>query len=242
MEKFLEALPNYTILADCNEGYYQNGLGILRTFCEVESSAEHVDTFRISASSFWKGMNRMPDFDFIGFLKENSKSDLPENVETELKGFLTKMDTITLIGNDILMINSEDLLNEIKNSSTMEEFITDIKGNLVFFSKTNLHDLSEIFEYEFGHPIKIRRSDIRDYTISDGSRDYWVKAASKLDALKALYGKHPLFNEHYLRTSMRKTKEITEEDVANYVEKHLTSNSEDLVRFEVKEMIYNPYL
>ena len=73
--KCLSVLPNFTILAECNDHYEEHLMGILRCFCEVVSAVEHVDNYRVTPESFWKGLNLTQDteFDFIQLLKDNAR-------------------------------------------------------------------------------------------------------------------------------------------------------------------------
>jgi len=232
--KFLEVLPNFTVLAQCTPEYSSLALGALRCFCEVVSSAEHVDTYRITPASFWQGLNRTQGYEvnFIALLKEHSEKQIPENVLKELESFEKKFGVISLIGNDALLVKSNDILKEIQNSSSMDKVIYEVEGNVIFFKDISFNDIQEIFQYEFNHPIKYRQAKILDFIIDDGTKKYCVKASNSFQALKAIYNNHPFLNEDDL-VLKGNVKKVTEEAIDSYVQNVLDNPSDSTCRFKI---------
>jgi hypothetical protein len=131
------------------------------------------------------------------------------------------------------MVKEEDLLEEIKNSSSLDPFIVEVHGNVVFFNNTNIDNLQEIFRHEFGYPIQYRVSTIKDFIVDDGYKRYSVKASNKNGVLKALYGNHPFICEEDLRMRMNVKKNLTELDIDNYVQFILDNPSEAPCRLDI---------
>ena len=162
--KSLTVMPNFTIMADVgNQHYMDNLFGILRCFCEVEANVEHVDSYKITPESVWSGMNTLPDVDLAALLKDNSKSELPANVLTDLEKFQSRFGLISLVGDDCLLVKSDDVLTEIKHNTRLSEVIYEYDGNLVFFAG-DINYIQDILHNDLFCPIKFRKSKIELYS------------------------------------------------------------------------------
>ncbi len=157
--KALKVMPNFTILAEVkHKEYIKNLIGTLYTFCEVESNVEHIDQFKITPKSFWKGMNDVPEKDFSSFIEENSDEELPQNVKHDLNDLKERFGKVSLVGDDCLFISESEILQEVKNNTRLKECTYEINGSLVFFNNISFNELQDVFEEEIGYPIKIRKS------------------------------------------------------------------------------------
>lgn len=229
--KSLLILPNFTILADCTEHYNKYLMGVLRCFCELEGSAEYVDTYRITPESMWEGLNLTSnsELDIMAILNEFSKEPMPENVAKDLSNMITKFGRVTLVGDDCLLINDENLLEEVLNNSSIKDFIYDRNGSLLFITGTSISRLQVIFQHEFNTPIKYHNPKIKTFVVEDGYKSYAVKAYSKSSLLRSLYGVFPFINESDLRNKLsHKKTDITEEDILKYIQ-ILENNPEEIL-------------
>lgn len=218
--KIATVLPNFTIMIDKTPGYEKYLANVFRCFCEIESSGELVDTFKITPETFWHGTNSTQgtEFDFITTLKGIAKEEIPSGVLEELEGFKAKYGQVTLIGPDALMIGNEDILKQVKNSSSLDPYIYQVQDNVVFIKEASLEHLQEIFQYEFNCPIKYHSAKNKTYLILDGHKRYAVTAKDKYAALSSLYNKHPFINEEDLRSKVKVKNEVEEENVQAYIE------------------------
>ena len=235
--KSLQVMPNFTILAEVqSDDYIKKVVGTMYSFCVVESNVEHVDNFKVTPKSFWEGMNTLPETDFITFLEEHSKEELPQNVKFDLTDLQKRFGKVTLVGDDCLSITEPEILIEISNNTRLQECVYEIEGSLVFFANISYEELRTIFEEDIGYPIKIRQSKMRTYVLVDSdNKSVAVKASSPKEAFKSLYGKHSALNESDLRVKLNYKKEFVDsEQIDAYTE--LLYNDRDLceVRIIVK--------
>lgn len=242
----LDILPNFTIISDKkNSAYNVEVYKSLKCYCELMSEGEYADTWKVTPCSFWNGMNSFST-NFIKFLNQNKKEDVPENVSKELENFVTKFGTVELIGDDCLLIKDENLLEEIKNNSTMKDFIYNQVGNLVFFENMDILYLQEVFQHEFSYPVKYHYSKNKTYIVWDGHYRYAVKAANEFQALKSFYNKHPFICEEDLRVRLNYKKEIDEEVVLAYIEEILENKNSFSCPLDIKTVsdhsIYKPII
>jgi len=220
----LTIMPNFIIMAEVsNRNYMDNLYGILRCYCEVIANVEHIDSYRITPESFWKGMNSVPDVDFIQLLKDNTKMEIPKNVITDLDNFKSKFGIITLIGDDCLKVKNEDILTEIKNNTKLNEMIYEYEDDLIFF-EGDINTIQKILQNDLSCPVKFRASKVKSYILDDGLNHCLVKAVSPDRALKLLYGKHNTINEENLRSLMNYKKADITDEVINDFMKYLITN------------------
>ena len=219
--KSLQILNNFTVLAENTDEYLSDLMGIMRCFCEVVSSVEYLDNYKITPASFWEGMNRTSDenVNFIEIVKQNVKEDIPEAVLKQMLDWEKKFGTVTLVGDDCLYVKDADLLEEIVNSSSLENNIYSQDGNIIFFKDIEVTKLQELFQYEFNFPIKYHTSKIQTFKLEDSFKSIVVKSFDSLAAFKTLYNFHPFINEKDLREKLKHTKdEVSQEDVIKYLE------------------------
>jgi hypothetical protein len=230
----LDVLPNFTIISDKkNSSYDINIYKALNCYCELISEGEYADTWKITPFSFWKGMNAL-ETNFIKLVMQNNKGIIPENVLSELENFVTKFGTVELIGDDCLLIKDENLLEEVKNNSTLKDFVYNQTGNLIFFENMDIMYLQEVFQHEFNYPVKYHHSKNKTYIIWDGHHRYAVKAANEFQALKSFYNKHPFICEEDLRVRLNYKKEIDEEIVLSYIEEILENKNSFSCPLDIK--------
>lgn len=228
--KILKVLPNFTVLAEvgqitkqnCIVGpYLREAVAGLSLFSERLTNLESVDTYKITPSSFWEGMDSAwydhvhwgrPLLNLSEVLKKHSES-VPENVLTELSNWEKKFGLVTLVGDDCLKINN-DILKEVLNNTKIKIFTYSVDENLIFFKDIGILDLKNIFEKEIGVPIKIHIPKTRTVIIKAGDLTYAVKAKNMTAAVRSLYNK--CFTEEDIRKKMGITKEVTEKDIENF--------------------------
>lgn len=223
-------MPNFTIMAEVsNQHYMSNLFGILRCYCEVEANVEHMDSYKITPVSFWNGMNKVPNVDFIQLLKDNSQEEIPANVLTDLEKFKSRFGLVTMVGNDCLKIKSEDLMTEIKSNTKLNEMIYEYEDDLIFFAG-DMKLLQEILNNDLFCPIKFRKTKMFKYLINDGWSTEVVTAPTADIALKSLYGKHPVLQESNLRNTLKyKKAEITEEAIDEFINTILANIADHFV-------------
>lgn len=223
-------MPNFTIMAEVsNQHYMSNLFGILRCYCEVEANVEHMDSYKITPVSFWNGMNKVPNVDFIQLLKDNSQEEIPANVLTDLEKFKSRFGLVTMVGNDCLKIKSEDLMTEIKSNTKLNEMIYEYEDDLIFFAG-DMKLLQEILNNDLFCPIKFRKTKMFKYLINDGWSTEVVTAPTAVIALKSLYGKHPVLQESNLRNTLKyKKAEITEEAIDEFINTILANIADHFV-------------
>lgn len=237
---YITVMPNFTIVAEKNKSFSKY-YDVLNTFCERVSSAEHTATYKITPESFWKGLNVTQSVEdklnFINFISKFSKDAVPENVITELKSFKEKFGKVLFVGDDCLVIKEPSLLKEVKNSSTLDPFISESFGNVVFFKNISLVKLEEIFLNEFNYPIKYRISNINTYIFWDGQKRYAVKANNELNALISFYNVHPFICENDLRLKLNIPKRnIEESDVEEYAKYLIENPDKAACKIDLKEV------
>jgi len=220
MNKPLRIFPNKTIQVEVlHPDYFKNLIGKLNMFCDQDTNLEHIDTYKITSSSFWKGLNLSveEECNFIQVLKDYSDS-IPETVLADIKNWNSKFGVISLVGDDCLKVRSKDVLQEIKNNSRLKNIVYAIEDDMVFFSNTTVSELQKIFESEFDHPIKIHRSKIRTFVMDVFKDTYTVKASDALTALRTLYNKHKQINEMDLKEKLNHRKgDVSDEDINKYL-------------------------
>lgn len=238
--QYITVMPNFTIVAEKNKSFSKH-YDVLNTFCEKVSSVEHTSTYKITPESFWRGLNltQSPDdkLNFVNFLMKFSIDNVPENVITELKSFKEKFGKVLFVGDDCLVIKDPSLLKEVKNSSTIEPYISESFGNVIFFKDISLNKLEEIFLNEFNYPIKFHMTNINTYVFWDGQRRYAVKSNSEVNALLSFYNVHPFICEQDLRLKLNIPKrDIEQSDIVEYVE-YLIENPEDAAcKIDIREV------
>lgn len=238
--QYITVMPNFTIVAEKNKSFSKY-YDVLNTFCEKVSSAEHTATYKITPESFWQGLNLTQSaedkLNFVNFLSKFSKDAVPENVVTELKSFKDKFGKVLFVGDDCLVIKEPSLLKEVKNSSTLDPFISESFGNVVFFKNISLMKLEEIFMNEFNYPIKFHIPNINTYVFWDGERRYAVKANSELEALNSFYNVHPFICENDLRMKLNIPKrDIEELDVQEYIKFLIKNPEEASCKIDIREV------
>lgn len=220
--KSLTVMPNFTIVADKSSPNYStlkkdSLVGRLLAHCEKTSSGEQADMFRLTPESLWYGMN-IDGVDFIKFLQDNAE-EIPENVLIDLNKYVSRFGVITLVGDDCIKISNPEILKEVLNNTSITQVIYAQEDNLIFFDNISFVELQAVFEREIGYPIKVHKSKVRTFFVKlDEQIAFTVKACNALEAFKTLYGKHDSLNEESLRKRLKIKRDITQEDVARFME------------------------
>jgi len=214
--KALSITPDFTLRAEVsNEHYMENLFGILRCFCEVLANVEHVDSYKMTPESIWRGMNILPEINFLELLQENTET-IPANVATDIAKFQSRFGKIVMVGDDCLKVTDADILQEIKHNTRLNEMIYEYEDDLIFF-EGDLDLFQSIMHNDLFCPIKFRNSKRLTYLLNDGKENTFVKATNPLQAIKSLYGKSRIVNEENLREVLKyKKQDVTPEAIEEF--------------------------
>jgi len=148
----LMVLPNFKIIVlNPAEDTVKN---TIKNYTDLVTSNSQSDTYVLSSTSYWRGLNKGLKDDFITLIKS---VEVPPNVLNELDTWHKKFGLIILVNNDCVNINNPNLQQEILNHSLLKNNIYNTQGSLIFFKNISLDEIKDIFENELNYPIKIHR-------------------------------------------------------------------------------------
>jgi len=130
-----------SILLEVDNDRYQDARDALARFAELEKSPEHIHTYRITPLSLWNaaaaGMNAER---IIAALHEYTKYDVPVNIETDIRDYVSRYGRLKLVraqddGHDTdavhdLFLTSDDpvLIAEVAHHKKLQPFIIEQLG------------------------------------------------------------------------------------------------------------------
>lgn len=194
-----------SILLEVENPRYEEARDSLNRFAELVKSPEHIHTYRITNLSLWNAAaSGMKADDIIKSLERLCKYDLPENVRTDIRDYVSRYGRIKLSRTDDgkLVLTGEDpiLITEIWNHKAAKPFL---------FSKINDRTI-EVDPAKRGHikkaltEIGFPAEDIAGYTSGDylhvellgvsrggmnfSLRDYQVESVDAFYAGGSVYG------------------------------------------------------
>jgi DNA excision repair protein ERCC-3 len=100
-----------SLLLEVDNKLYAAARDELARFAELEKSPEHIHTYRITPLSLWNAASAgVGAEEVVGTLDRYSKFDLPGNVLTDIKDYISRFGRIKLIKSDAgdLLLKSED--------------------------------------------------------------------------------------------------------------------------------------
>jgi DNA excision repair protein ERCC-3 len=119
-----------SLLLEVDNTLYTAARDELARFAELEKSPEHIHTYRITPLSLWNAASAgLTAEDAVGVLARFSKFDLPGNVLTDIKDYISRFGRIKLIKSDTgdLLLKSEDplLIAEVARNKKVQPHVLD---------------------------------------------------------------------------------------------------------------------
>src|SRR5687768_10723216 len=117
-----------SLLLEVDNQFYAAARDELARFAELEKSPEHIHTYRITPLSLWNAASAgVGAEDVVGTLDRYSKFDLPGNVLTDIKDYISRFGRIKLVKSDAgdLLLKSEDpmLVAEVVRHRKIQPYI-----------------------------------------------------------------------------------------------------------------------
>lgn len=102
-----------SLLLEVDNPLYSATRNELARFAELEKSPEHIHTYRITPLSLWNAASAGVSIqDILNTLERYSKFDLPGNVVTDIKDYVSRFGRVKLLkeGDDLLMRSEDPML------------------------------------------------------------------------------------------------------------------------------------
>lgn len=118
-----------TVLLEVNNKRYVDARDALARFAELEKSPEHIHTYRITPLSLWNAAaSGMSAEAIVAALYEYTKYDVPGNVVTDIRDYISRYGRLKLVrgdnDRDLLMISDDPiLLTEVAHHKVLKSFI-----------------------------------------------------------------------------------------------------------------------
>src|SRR4051812_39212026 len=100
-----------SLLLEVDNPLYEATRDELARFAELEKSPEHIHTYRITPLSLWNAASAgVGAEDILATLTRYSKFDLPGNVLTDIKDYISRFGRVKLVKSQTgeLLLRSED--------------------------------------------------------------------------------------------------------------------------------------
>ncbi|MBP7734816.1 MAG: DEAD/DEAH box helicase [Spirochaetes bacterium] len=177
-----------TLLLEVDNPNFENARDSIAQFSELVKSPEHIHTYKVSPLSLWNAAaSGLTYLDILGILKQYSRYEIPEIVNTTIKDQMRRYGLLKLVprDNDIFLISSDAiLLNEICNTKKIQQYIDarlneneiKIRKNFRGHIKQALikigFPVEDLAGYEDGDPCDIRMKDVSSKGQPFNIRDY----------------------------------------------------------------------
>jgi DNA excision repair protein ERCC-3 len=117
-----------SLLLEVDNQFYAAARDELARFAELEKSPEHIHTYRITPLSLWNAASAgVGAEEVVGTLERYSKFDLPGNVLTDIKDYISRFGRIKLVKSNAgdLLLKSEDpmLIAEVVRHRKIQPYI-----------------------------------------------------------------------------------------------------------------------
>src|SRR5687768_8826154 len=117
-----------SLLLEVDNPLYQAARDDLARFAELEKSPEHIHTYRITPLSLWNAASAgVGADDVLRILARYSKFDLPSNVLTDIKDYISRFGRVKLHKSDDggLLLRAEDpmLIAEIARNKRIQPYV-----------------------------------------------------------------------------------------------------------------------
>jgi len=169
-------LPNSVLIVDNSSRSYQEVRSFLIRFAVLEKSPPHLHTYRITAPSLWSAAaSGLKAEDIIGFLRDHSRQDLPEEVTGFIEEETSKYGLLTLVKRrDRIFLESKnaDLLKSVAErlgESMLQNFEVRDRGEVKMGLLRIGYPVEDLCGFEEGehYDISLKQS----FTIRDYQRD-----------------------------------------------------------------------
>lgn len=177
-----------TLLLEVDNPNFENARDSIAQFSELVKSPEHIHTYKVSPLSLWNAAAAGLSYqDIIGILKQYSRYEIPEIVNTTIKDQMRRYGLLKLVhrDNDIILISSDSiLLNEICNTKKIQQYIDSriddnqikIRKNFRGHIKQALikigFPVEDLAGYEDGDPCDIKMKEVSTKGHPFRIRDY----------------------------------------------------------------------
>jgi DNA excision repair protein ERCC-3 len=194
-----------SLLLEVDNQFYAAARDELARFAELEKSPEHIHTYRITPLSLWNAASAgVGAEDVVGTLDRYSKFDLPGNVLTDIKDYISRFGRIKLVKSDAgdLLLKSEDpmLVAEVVRHKKIQPYILDqvdrntlkvdprmrghLKQALVLFG----YPAEDLAGYSEGAELPLALRDMAASGDSFGLREYQTGAVAAFWAGGTVHG------------------------------------------------------
>src|SRR5688572_9143297 len=117
-----------SLLLEVDNSFYTAARDELARFAELEKSPEHIHTYRITPLSLWNAASAGIGAEAVlGTLERYSKFDLPANVLTDIKDYISRFGRIKLVKSEVgdLLLRSEDpmLIAEVARNKKIQPHV-----------------------------------------------------------------------------------------------------------------------
>ena len=117
-----------SLLLEVDNSFYTAARDELARFAELEKSPEHIHTYRITPLSLWNAASAgIGAESVLGTLERYSKFDLPANVLTDIKDYISRFGRIKLVKSEAgdLLLRSEDpmLIAEVARNKKIQPHV-----------------------------------------------------------------------------------------------------------------------
>ena len=194
-----------SLLLEVDNSLYTSARDELARFAELEKSPEHIHTYRITPLSLWNAASAgLTAEDAVASLQRYSKFELPNNVLTDIKDYISRFGRIKLVKSPSgdLLLTSEDpmLMAEVARNKRIQPHVLSqpdrntlqidprtrghIKQALVIFG----YPAEDLAGYTEGDPLYI---ELREQTMHDapfGLRAYQSDAIASFWAGGTVHG------------------------------------------------------
>ncbi|MHC1635816.1 MAG: DNA repair helicase XPB [Candidatus Methanospirareceae archaeon] len=117
-----------TILLEVDNPRYEEARDAISRFAELVKSPEHVHTYRITNLSLWNAAAAgMTASEMIAALEEYSRYEIPQNVITDIKDYVSRYGRLKLErmeGQVVLRSDDEILMKEIMRNKRVQRYLT----------------------------------------------------------------------------------------------------------------------
>jgi DNA excision repair protein ERCC-3 len=127
-----------SILLEVDNDRYQEARDALARFAELEKSPEHIHTYRVTPLSLWNAAAAgMSAESILDALHEYSKYDVPSNVITDIRDYISRYGRLKLVRagddgqstQDLLLISDDAaLIAEVAHHKALQEYILEPLG------------------------------------------------------------------------------------------------------------------
>jgi DNA excision repair protein ERCC-3 len=177
-----------TLLLEVDNPAFEIARDSIAQFSELVKSPEHIHTYKVSPLSLWNAAAAGLTYqDIISILKQHSRYEIPEIVNTTIKDQMRRYGLLKLVqrDNDIYLTSNDTiLLNEICNTKKIQQYIDvriddnqiKIRKNFRGHIKQALikigFPVEDLAGYEDGDPCSIKMRDLSLKGNSFRIRDY----------------------------------------------------------------------